>query len=88
MNEYIYAGMYICMHICVYMYILQFFLLVCKLYSILMGKKSDIWMPALREVDLEPSAKRGTNKTRVPKAFTDCLKACILNSLLTKSQRN
>ena len=77
-------------HMCVYiyMYILQFFLLVCKLYSILMGKKSDIWMPALREVDLEPSARRGTNKTRVPKTFTDCLKACILNSLLTKSHIN
>ena len=44
-----------------------------------------IWIQALREVDLEQSAERETNRITALMSFY-CLKACILNSFLTKSQ--
>ena len=44
-----------------------------------------IWIQALREVDLEQSAKREINRITALVSF-NCLKACILNSFLTKSQ--
>ena len=48
---------------------------------------SHIWIPALLEVDLEPRANRGANRTK-SLVFSDRLQACILKRLKKISHKS